>query len=71
MAIDYEIYPYAEKSRRLFVELLELIIVSVTTFLLFAIATSNIIKSIPKYQEAEIQRVESRNELYSIGKEYI
>ena len=69
MAIDYEIYPYAEKSRRLFVELLELIIVSVTTFLLFAIATSNIIKSIPKYQEAEIQRVESRNELYSVGKE--
>ena len=69
MAIDYELYPYAEKSRRLFVELLELIIVSVTTFLLFAIATSNIIKAIPSYQVAETQRVESRDELYSIGKE--
>lgn len=69
MAIDYELYPYAEKSRRLFIELLELILVSITTFLLFAIATSNIIKSIPKYRDAEISRVESRNELYSIGKE--
>ena len=69
MQVDYEIYPYAEKSRRLFIELLELAVVSFSTFLLFAVGTSNIIKSNPTYQAAEQERVESRNDLYRIGKE--
>lgn len=69
MAIDYEIYPYAEKSRRLFVEFLELIFISLCSFLLFVLATSYVITNIPQYKQAEQNRVAARTELYDVGRE--
>lgn len=69
MVIDYEIYPYAEKSRRLFIELLELFVVSLLTFLLFISATSNIISHSSSYKNNEVLRVEARNDLFHLGQE--
>ena len=69
MAIDYEIYPYAEKSRRLFIEFLELILVSLSSLLLFVLLTSYVITNIPQYKQAEQNRVDARTELYEVGKE--
>ena len=69
MVIDYEIYPYAEKSRRLFIELLELFVVSLLTFLLFISATSNIITHSSSYKNNETLRVEARNDLFHLGQE--
>lgn len=69
MAVDYELYPYAEKSRRLFIELLELLVVSISTLFIFAAVTSNVIKNNQDYITAETNRISSRNDLFTVGKQ--
>ena len=67
--IDLEFYPYADKSRRLFVEILELLLIGFASLFVFSLVTSNVIKVLPHYKEYEQERIKSEENLYKIGEE--